>query len=247
MAKAIRNNSITIINHGVFSVKSENGNDTYTVCFGDDENMPSCSCRAWSEFYYSCKRFYGIFEKFPLRTWEHLSSLYTNSPFLNLDNEKEEKFVNDVNNKAIKQYEETAIDNDILNNNNDDTVDGKTELDNQSDGENISKDCKISITSLSHCREKLVTIRNLTYDIHNEDYSVFDKVNEYLESVLYLLKNPTKKESGVTVKPKKDADRFERKKRIVDISKKEQQKFQKELDSPTAKKQKLLNLLSARR
>ena len=33
MAKAIRNNSITIIKHGVFSVKSENYNDTYTVCF----------------------------------------------------------------------------------------------------------------------------------------------------------------------------------------------------------------------
>ena len=57
MAKAIRNNSVTIINHGVFSVKSENGNDTYIVYFGDDENMPSCSCRAWSELYYSCKRF----------------------------------------------------------------------------------------------------------------------------------------------------------------------------------------------
>ena len=42
---------------------------------------------------------------------------------------KKEKFVNDVNNEAIEQYEETAIDNDILNNN-DDIVDGKIELDN---------------------------------------------------------------------------------------------------------------------
>ena len=65
-------------------------------------------------------------------------------------------------------------------------MDGKIQLDNQSDEENFSKDCKISITSPSHCREKLVTIRNLTYDIHNEDYSVFDKTNQYLESVLYL-------------------------------------------------------------
>ena len=113
-----------------------------------------------------------------------------NSPFVNLDHEKEEKFVND---EAIEQYEETPIDNDILNNNNDDIVDGKIELDNQSDEENISKDCKISITSPSHCREKLVTIRNLTYDIHNEDYSVFDKVSKYLDSVLYLLRNATKK------------------------------------------------------
>ena len=95
--------------------------------------MPSFSCPAWSEFYYSFKHFFSIFEKFYLWSWEHLASLYTNSPFLNLDNEKEEKFINDVNNEAIEQYEETAVDNDILNNNNDDIVDGKIELDNQSD------------------------------------------------------------------------------------------------------------------
>ena len=151
LTKAIRNNFITIINHGVFSVKSENSNDTYTLCFGDDKNMPSCSFPAWSELYYPCKHFFSIFEKFPLWSWEHLSSLYTNSPFLNLDNEKEEKFVNDVNNEAIEQYEETAIDNYILNNNNYETVDGKIELDNQIDEENISKDGKISITNPSHC------------------------------------------------------------------------------------------------
>ena len=63
---------------------------------------------------------------------------------------------------------------------------------------------------------------------------MFDKVNEYLESLVYILRNATKKESGITVRPKKDADRFERKRRIVDIPKKEQLKFQKELDSPTA-------------
>ena len=66
MAKAVRNNSIKIINHGIFSVKSENSNDTYTACFGDNKNMPSCSCPAWSEFYYPCKHFFSIFEKLPL-------------------------------------------------------------------------------------------------------------------------------------------------------------------------------------
>ena len=148
-------------------------------------------------------------------------------------------------NEASEQYEETAIDNDILYNNNEDIVDGKIQLDNQSDKGNISKDFKISITSPSQCREKLVPIRNLTYDIHNEGYSVFDKVNEYLESVLYLLRNATKKENGITVRPKKD--RFERKRQLLTFLKKEQPKFQKELDSPITKKQKVLNLLSTRK
>lgn len=31
------------------------------------------------------------------------------------------------------------------------------------------------------------------YDIHDEDHSVFDKVNEDLESVLYLWEMPLKK------------------------------------------------------
>ena len=226
MAKAIRDNFITIINHGVFSVKSENSNDTYTVWFGDDENMPSSSCPAWSELHYPCKHF-------ALWSWEHLSSLYRNSAFLNLDNEKEETFVNDVNNEAIEQCEEAAIDNDILNNNNGDIVDEKIELDNQNVEENI---CKISITSPNHCRDKLVTIRNLTYDIHNEDYSVFDKVNEYLESVLYLFRNAIKKESGIKVRPKKDADRFETKRRIVDIPRKRGSKIPKRVGFANSKK-----------
>ena len=71
MAKAIRNNSITIINHGVFSVKSENSNNTCTVCYGGDENMLSYSCSAWSELYLPCKHFFSVFDKFPLWNWEH--------------------------------------------------------------------------------------------------------------------------------------------------------------------------------
>ena len=79
----------------------------------------------------------------------------------------------------------------------------------------------------------MVTISNLTYNIHDEDYTVIDKVNKHLESLLYLLMTATKSESGITIRPKKDANRFER---IVYIPKKEQPKFQKELDLPTAKK-----------
>ena len=73
---------------------------------------------------------------------------------------------------------------------------------------------------------------------------MFDKINKHLESVFYLLKTADKKESGITVKSKKDA---ERKRQIVDIPKNEQTKFRKELDLPTVKKQKLLNLLPTRK
>ena len=65
---------------------------------------------------------------------------------------------------------------------------------------------------------------------------MFDKVNEYLESVLHLLRNATKKESGITVRPKKDADRFERKRRIVDIPKKRAAKIPKRVGFANSKK-----------
>ena len=76
----------------------------------------------------------------------------------------------------------------------------------------------------------------MTYDIRNEDYSVFDKVNKHLESVLYLLRNATKKEKGITVRPKKDADRFERKKRIVHIPKNRAAKIPKRVGFANCKK-----------
>ena len=43
------------------------------------------------------------------------------------------------------------------------------------------------------------------------------------------MRNVTKKESGITVGPKKDGDRFERKRRIVDIPKKIAAKIPKRL------------------
>ena len=72
-------------------------------------------------------------------------------PFLNLDSEKEEKLVNGVNNEAVGQNKKTAANDDVLHNNNDDIVDGKIQLDNQSHKEKISKDFKIFISCPSNC------------------------------------------------------------------------------------------------
>ena len=80
-----------------------------------------------------------------------LSSLQKNLSFLNLDSEKEEKLVNGVNNEAIGQNKETAANDDVVYNNNDDIVDGKIQLDNQSYKEEISKDFRIFISCPSNC------------------------------------------------------------------------------------------------
>ena len=50
------------------------------------------------------------------------------------------------------------------------------------------------------------------------------------------MRNATKKESAITVKPKKDADRFERKRRFVDIPKKRAAKIPKRAGFAESKK-----------
>ena len=70
-----------------------------------------------------------------------LSSLQKNLSFLNLDSEKEEQLVNGVNNEAVGQNKETAANDDVVHNNNDDIVDGKIQLDNQSYKEKIFISC----------------------------------------------------------------------------------------------------------
>ena len=86
-AQDINPDTIKIIGHGEFSVK---GSDTfsqehYKVFFGDDNRMPHCSCYGWKMSAYPCKHFFAIFAKYPAWSWDALSSLYRNSPFMILD------------------------------------------------------------------------------------------------------------------------------------------------------------------
>ncbi|XP_065657614.1 uncharacterized protein LOC136082384 [Hydra vulgaris] len=72
---------------GVFVVNSFSvANKNYLVHFGDEKNMPKCSCNDWFRSSYLCKHFFVIFRKYPLTWgWESISSLYRSSPFLNID------------------------------------------------------------------------------------------------------------------------------------------------------------------
>ena len=77
--------------HGAFTVNSFSGiRESYTVDFGSDKMMPKCSCKIWRESAYLCKHFFLIFKRFPETwSWNSLSLLYRNPPFLTLDNDDE--------------------------------------------------------------------------------------------------------------------------------------------------------------
>ena len=59
----------------------------YYVEFGDDENMPSCTCPSWRSSAFPCKHFFAIFKAIPSWNWFALSSLYRNSPYFTLDSD----------------------------------------------------------------------------------------------------------------------------------------------------------------
>ena len=58
---------------------------SYEVHFGNENEMPKCSSFDWIKSGYLFKHFFAIFEKYPSWPFDTLSSLYRNSPFLNLD------------------------------------------------------------------------------------------------------------------------------------------------------------------
>lgn len=55
------------------------------VQFGDDLTYPHCTCSEWRHSRLPCKHFCLIFANIPGCGWEKLSSLYRESPLLNLD------------------------------------------------------------------------------------------------------------------------------------------------------------------
>ena len=78
---------ITCQGKGSFSVSrfSDNVRESYEVHFGNENEMPKCSCLDWIKSGYLCKHFFSIFEKHPSCPFNILSSLYRNGPFLNLN------------------------------------------------------------------------------------------------------------------------------------------------------------------
>ena len=86
--------SVTIQNYIDFKMNSvffhlvsftNNLSDLCKVYFGNEHEMPKCSCYHWCRTVYLCKHFFAAFEKFSSWSFNALSSIYINSPFLNLD------------------------------------------------------------------------------------------------------------------------------------------------------------------
>ena len=88
LASCIDESQIHMRGNGQFTVKSNSRNplcEPYRVCFGDAATMPSCTCMDWRTSAFPCKHFFAVCNKYPQFSWDSLSPLYINSPFLKLD------------------------------------------------------------------------------------------------------------------------------------------------------------------
>lgn len=204
---------VSMIGHGTFLVQSADivSKERYTIDFGDDNNMPSCSCPSWKEFFYPCKHFFCVFEKYPLWGWEALSSLYRNSPFLSLD--LEGKTMNQTNNQGNSCNKDVPV-----------TDDSEEEEINHNN--NSIKTKNIQKVSARDCRELLSRMKNLTFDV-DEESTVFDEVQALLLSAVELLEKSTKKENGITVAPVKRKEKSDLKRKYLDLKRKKNKRIKR--------------------
>ena len=165
--------------------------DLCKVYFGNEHEMPKCSCYHWCRTVYLCKHFFAAFEKFSSWSFNALSSIYINSPFLNLD----KIVISLLKGNTIPDATHTKKQNQILSN---------LEKPNK-----MNKSAAINLQSLPYqARWKTASaaifreyLKNLSYLVENGD--TFNEALDYLKNIRRLLQGAAPKESGISLEPTK--------------------------------------------
>ena len=100
---------------GNFKCKSQSeSNLWYNLSFGDEKNMPRCSCPDFSRTGLPCRHFFAVFNYYPKWQWTSLPGQYTEHPNISLDGNSisthtiNGNVLNDISNV------ETNLEHDIL-------------------------------------------------------------------------------------------------------------------------------------
>ena len=157
-----RDLAISIIKNGVFSIKSFENNESkrYMVTFGDDVNMPKCTCLDWESSCYPCEHFFVVFCQFHAWQWDALSLMYISSPFLILDNLNMNNFFDD-----ISHVEDQKISEGINN----------TNYQNESSTDKshyLTENAKFATEIASPKRSRLTIILSLIQKIENITFEI---------------------------------------------------------------------------
>ena len=149
---------IVMTDHGLFSTLSHKCGykERYMTNFGDEDNMPYCTCWNWESSAYPCEHFFAIFQKFPDWQWNALSPLYRNSPFLTLDKMEHNAFQKSTEDEKehVTNFENPSIDDEEM------LINGPC------DDLNVLLPKQTFKTSLAaECKELLQRLKNLTCEV----------------------------------------------------------------------------------
>ena len=81
----IKNDMVRMISSGIFNVQSSTGENQYRITFGDNQNMPNCTCLDWRHNKLLCKHFCACMKFFPEWGWEKLANKYKTNVLFSLD------------------------------------------------------------------------------------------------------------------------------------------------------------------
>ena len=194
---------VVMKSEGEFYVHSFKGYHTcYTVNFGDNENMPSCTCPYWNNSMHLCKHFFAVFLKYPnIWSWDALSTIYKNSPFLTLDVDiTEEELKTLFKEEEFKPIKHSQHQQEILN----------QDIEQQQD---IEPDTPVEIKEMHKeksvqygpmARDVLSQLRSIFYELDND---IDRKLYTSLSSILSDYEKLRKKENNLPILPQK---RYER-------------------------------------
>ena len=188
LAANIDTSGITNTGGGKFAVLSfsDNQQEIYELSFGDTLSMPKCSCIDWSRTGYPCKHFFAIFNKYPAWSWNDLSRLYTESPFLNLDLEVIPIANFDIDDKDRRKNEPIVNTNSYEKN-----------CDNNRDFEfiDLPRKRKWRVNKATLLREALKEIKDASFLVDDEE--VLDEALERLNELKLLFKKLIPTESNI--------------------------------------------------
>lgn len=222
IAEASRHDKTGIVElgNGKFRTTSfqENSRDIYELFFGDEHNLPRCTCESWKKSAYPCKHFFAVMQKFTEWSWNRLSPLYINSPYLCLDSLNDDEnikickiAVNPVEHLETSVFPEV---NDLIN---DDDVMDEVEADEKPP----------MLRSANSCRIKLKAITELTFSIEDnlvELTSLFEK----LSTIESHLKTYAPAEKGLLLRSKNKKPDIWKSKRFSQIPIRKKPKLEKQ-------------------
>ncbi|XP_065680304.1 uncharacterized protein LOC124806293 [Hydra vulgaris] len=189
-------NKVVMIKSGIFSVSSTFDTSVqYFISFGDEISMPKCTCVDWLSTAYLCKHFFVVFRKYPAWSWNALSVLYRNSPYLNIDSENYEI-----------EHEKTAFNSfkALL-----PLIQEQTVIVNQKQSYKNTQ----PIYSGVDVREMLNTVKNLSFEFDENSFEIM-LLHKTLSSLIEKLNKGRVKESGIAVRRLNDKSSNSLKKHI---------------------------------